>query len=391
MSSTRKGSRITAYSSLMIIYAVFMIRKAFHFRPSITVFPQYTDEVRILSTTIPHSNAKGTVINDEEEATNFISIFENVLLENVPINSSNSGAKFSALLVKDGKVYCRRSQIKSLSRGKYFVQMLNEGLSLQYHRERAVANNDYHNTGSKKRKLRRRQEPKWQKLVGDDVDVSMLREMKTSNDFPILLKHDDSNGCNPSTRSDKYGFPRMTWSIPSKNAISSESLDDGLQNPWCAAIGVPPYKAWRELQKTNEEKSKEEKRWEATFIENELNYPWSFKRNQAVWRGSTTFNKALYGQLSFLEMPRAKLVEKSRDIPHLIDAGFHKFVGKYEGEKERLINETVFMDPIPLANMMKYKGERYLNMEICDMIHVFSSKTTHTLSFARFFYEIIIP
>ena len=348
-----------------------MIRKAFHFRPSITVSQQYTDEVRKLSTKIPHSNAKGTVINDEEEATNFISIFENVLFENVPINGSNSGAKFSALLVKDGKVYCRRSQMKSLSRGKYFVQMLSEGLSIQYHRERAVDNNDYHNDGSKKRKLRRRQEPKWH--------------------FPILLKHDDSNGCNPSTRSDKYGFPRMTWSIPSKNAISSESLDDGLQNPWCAAIGVPPYKAWKDLQKTNEEKSKEEMRWEATFIENELNYPWSFKRNQAVWRGSTTFNKALYGKLSFLEIPRAKLVEISRDIPHLIDAGFHKFVGKYEGEKERLMNETVFMDPIPLANMMKYKGERYLFMEICDMIHIFSRKTTHTFSFAHFFYEIIIP
>jgi hypothetical protein len=79
-----------------------------------------------------------------------------------------------------------------------------------------------------------------------------------------------------------------------------------------------------------------------------------------VWRGSTTFNKGIYGEVEFHELPRARLVAKGKERSSLIDAAFHKFVGKYEMDKKRLANETVVKDGIPLKDMMKYKGETML-------------------------------
>ena len=131
--------------------------------------------------------------------------------------------------------------------------------------------------------------------------------------------------------------------------ISDET--EGVPLSWCAAIGVPSYKAWRDLRKTKDKKAD----WETTFQDNEERYPWSSKRDQAVWRGSTTYNKALFGHLPFHEIPRARLVEESRRHRHLIDAGFHKIVGKYENS--RWINGTMMADAIPLRDMMRYKGE----------------------------------
>ena len=90
---------------------------------------------------------------------NFVSKFEEIITSDV---DSNQTAKFAALLLKQGKIYCRASQREHLSRGRHFVQMLQRGLEEERH-----------------------------------VSASSLKY-----DLPILLKHDDSSGCHPESRTD---------------------------------------------------------------------------------------------------------------------------------------------------------------------------------------------
>ena len=83
----------------------------------------------------------------------------------------------------------------------------------------------------------------------------------------------------------------------------------------------------------------------------------------AVWRGSTTCNKAMYGHLPLVDMPRSKVVQLSLVRPDLIDAAFHKLVGKYNvpiannSSSSSIANVVILKEPIPLYEMMRYKGE----------------------------------
>ncbi len=228
--------------------------------------------------------------NDEHTSnSSFVSNFEEII-------TSEVDNKFAAIVLKQGKIYCRSSQIKQLSRGRYFVQMLQRGL--------------------------RNQQP----------SASSLK-----NDLPILLKHDDSSGCQPATQTDAYQFPRLTWAVP---------VNSNAANQWCNAVGAPSYKAWRTL--------KEDVSWETIFRRNEKLYPWSNKIKKAVWRGSTTSNKGMYGQLELDETPRGMLVFNEINNS-LMDVGFHKLVGKYE--RITIQHDNMIMkDPIQLEQMMKYKA-----------------------------------
>ena len=235
---------------------------------------------------------------------------------------------FAALVLGEDRagttrVYCRRSQMKSLSRGKYFVQMLRRGLERYPTRPMAHA-------------------------------------------IPILVKHDDSNGCYPATRSDKYGFPRLTWSMPANTTIDTPpSPRHGGEAPppssssssstWCSAIGMPSYKIWKDVNQDNNDGVS------SIFRMNNINalHRWSEKIPKAVWRGSTTCNKGIYGHLRLWDIPRSRLVESSLERPDLIDAGFHKLVGKYAGvaSSSNARTRTLLKEPVPLNDMMKYKGK----------------------------------
>lgn len=233
-------------------------------------------------------------IKDDAKALigRFVSKFEEIITSKA---DNNQTAKFAAIVLMQGKVYCRASQKEHLSRGRYFVQMLQRGLL----DEQAQASASY-----------------------------------LKYDLPILLKHDDSSGCHPATRTDAYRFPRLTWAVPVNNT----------SNEWCNVVGVPSYKAWKSL--------KQRRTWETVFKRNEKLYPWSKKVKKAVWRGSTTSNKGMYGQLELLETPRGMLVKNGVNNS-LLDVGFHKVVGKYENTP---IDPNLLKDPIPLEKMMNNKA-----------------------------------
>ncbi|KAL7444350.1 hypothetical protein ACHAXH_006241 [Discostella pseudostelligera] len=192
--------------------------------------------------------------------------------------------------------------MKALSRGKYFVQMLRQGLM--------------------QNPIRTPDGTPW-------IDG-----------IPILIKHDDSNGCYPATHSDNYGFPRLTWSVPA---------DITGPTSWCSAIGMPSYKIWRDLKNDTH-------KFLSSTMDNDNVTPWNAKLSKAVWRGSTTYNNGMYGHLPFLELPRSRLVKSSMERPDLIDAGFHKLVGKFD---KLQIDDTIgemMKEVVPMKEMMRYKA-----------------------------------
>ena len=242
----------------------------------------------------------------------FLDRFEDTLTNN-PTSASASTSNFAALILKQGKIYCRKSQIKNLSRSRYFVQMLRQGFKQQ------------------------------QQHIAPSGVVSQ-------SGFPILIKHDDSNGCYPDTQTDKYGFPRLTWSIPVGNATNhARNVRQSNPSRWCSAIGMPPYKTWRDIKGRD---------GDAKGADYEEHYPWKTKLSKAVWRGASTCNKGMYGHLPIEDIPRSKLVQSSLKRPDLIDAGYHKFVGKYQDVgKEDESRRRMHKESITLEDMMKYKGK----------------------------------
>jgi hypothetical protein len=233
------------------------------------------------------------------------------------------------------KLYCRESQISSLSRGRYFVQMLRLGLG-RYPMTRPI----------------------------------------TGGGVPLLIKHDDGNGCHPNTRTDRYDFPRLTWSMPAADSTAtivddahhSEASRDSTEEEegggrghpaysssnWCSAVGMPSYKIWKDVNKNSNGMPT------LTTIDIDKDYPWNDKIPLAIWRGSTTCNNGMYGHLPFWYIPRSRLVRSSLDRPDLIDAGYHKLVGKYanlNGIGGGTSSPPVLKDAVPLHDMMRYKGK----------------------------------
>ncbi len=310
--SSNKNARIAIYCVLLLAYSVFIMNFGGHLLLPFAGISSMLFETRPPMNHMRHAlnvNKKrvfSKMVMNYGRRNDFISKFTETLS-----NNQTSANNFAALILQGDKLFCRKSQMKTLSRGKYFVQMLRQGL-VKY--------------------------PNRTKIVGE--------KNPWINGIPILIKHDDSNGCYPSTRSDKYGFPRLTWSVPTNMTGPFTSP----LPPWCSAIGMPSYKMWRDLN------NNEHEILSAALNSNDA-FPWNAKISKAVWRGSTTFNHGLYGHLTLLDIPRSRLVKSSLERPDLIDAGFHKLVGKYNDVSIDYFNINRMMkDTVPLKEMMRYKG-----------------------------------
>ncbi len=297
---------------------------------------------------------------DDTRSSSFIQQFEKSL-SNSDITTSSSDStnnnNFAALILQNDKLYCRRSQMQYLSRARYFVQMLQFGLEHQSQQQLGQRPDQ--------QQIRKSQ----QKWKGENATLSAT--------LPILIKHDDSNGCYPSKLKDKYGFPRLTWSIPAHTNTTNEG-----GGGWCSAVGMPSYKIWRGLNKGSN-RNNQVKSIQSNMQTNQQLHPWHAKIYMAIWRGSTTSNSGMYGHLSIEEIPRAKLVQISLENENVIDAGFHRLVGRYatqeiNGTMNYTSDETVndksdeereertdtvrigrmMKEAVPLDEMMKYKGKK---------------------------------
>lgn len=321
MSSPRKGkgARITICCALLLMYTSAVIDMGTQLMSSYFTTMSAPRSKHGKRRVLGERDQSSTKLIDDtrrERRNNFINPFEDTLSNSLNPTSIDATAinNFVALMLKENEIYCRKSQMKYLSRSRYFVQMLREGL---------------------------RQYPQTTSMQFADKDANATTYRK--HGIPILVKHDDSNGCYPATQKDKYAFPRLTWSIPANHNTT---------NHYCSAIGMPSYKLWKDLNNRNEKVGTTQ-----NTLNNDALYPWSTKLSKAVWRGSTTCNKGMHGHLALQDIPRSKLVKSSLDRSDLIDAGFHKLVGKYKDGNTNERTGRMIKEAIPLEEMMKYKGK----------------------------------
>ncbi|KAL7518200.1 hypothetical protein ACHAWX_003049 [Stephanocyclus meneghinianus] len=213
------------------------------------------------------------------------------------------------IITEDGRLLCSSldEDTPFIRRASHFIEMIGSGLARNFQR---ILSNINHG------------------MIGG---------------LPILLMVGDINGCDITTRTDDYDFPRLTWSIPS-HVYRGED--------WCRAIGAPSYEIWRIFGKTYERDDV----WDETFRKNEVLYPWSEKIPKAVWRGSMNFDQTQYDSVPFHEIPRAKLVLLSMGHSDVIDAAFTKIHQKFENRTNDLASETILTDRIPFDDQMKYQA-----------------------------------
>jgi hypothetical protein len=155
--------------------------------------------------------------------------------------------------------------------------------------------------------------------------------------LPLLLMRGDITGCGAShPEVNKYKFPRLTWHIPGSE--------------WCSAITVPSFRVWENFGKPDGYYNDRKKH-------NEHLYPWDSKIPKAVWRGSSTNDASQFIRTPFHEIPRAKLVQASKDHPNIIDAAFTHINGRFANTSKEIEPTTIMADHMSFDDQMKYKGE----------------------------------
>lgn len=166
-------------------------------------------------------------------------------------------------------------------------------------------------------------------------------EQSLNKALPLLLMRGDVSGCGASRpEANKWKFPRLTWYIPS----------DVHGSEWCSSITVPSFRVWENFGKPDGYYNDRKKK-------NEHIYPWDSKIPKAVWRGSSTHDASQFNRTPFHEIPRAKLVQASKDHPNIIDAAFTLISGRFANTSKEIEPTTIMADRMSFDDQMKYKGK----------------------------------
>lgn len=163
--------------------------------------------------------------------------------------------------------------------------------------------------------------------------------------LPISFIYGDSPGCQitpEGNTTDMLEAPRVSWCAPAPKFGSD----------WCRSISMPTFDLWTTVHSITEDAY-----WDSKFQKDSMRYPWSSKINMAVWRGSTTYYEEFHkNDANFSDIPRAKLVEKTREYPDLIDAAFTQLVQKFKPMKDEIEQQTVMAERMAFDDQMKYKA-----------------------------------
>jgi len=194
--------------------------------------------------------------------------------------------------------------------------------------------------------------------VGLSLKMTNESTITSISDLPLLMMTGDIHGCDVPTKREAFSlgvtnrngsdelldlninYPRLSWAIPAPKYN---------QDGWCHAIGVPGYQMWLDY------KDETHSSWERTFSKQAKQYPWSKKKNKAVWRGSTTSHSS-YPSNKLSDIPRGQLVETSISHPHLIDAAFKSFDEVWRDRKEELTKTTIVKEEMKFDHFMEYKA-----------------------------------
>lgn len=207
-------------------------------------------------------------------------------------------------ITKDGRLLCPKIETHPIDhRLKYFSDMIRSGLATHH-----------------------------QHIVSKYAQI-------LDGAFPLVLMGGDDNDCDVTKHTERWDFPRLTWSVPSQ-------IHQG--NEWCNAIGVPTYEIWRRFGNAN---------MSNTIENNDLNYPWSEKFSKVGWRGSPTRYNKKYLRVPFEDIPRAKLGKVSLENPEIIDAALTRIPEGFENATDKSNPKTRLASRIPFDDFMKYKGK----------------------------------
>jgi len=225
--------------------------------------------------------------------------------------------------------------------------------------------------------------------VGLSLQIANESTTTTISDLPLLMMTGDIHGCDVPTEREAFSlgvtnrngselldlninYPRLSWAIPAPKYN---------QDGWCHAIGVPGYQMWLDY------KDETYSSWKRTFSKQAKQYPWSKKKNKAVWRGSTTSHSS-YPSNQLSDIPQGQLVETSISHPHLIDAAFKSFDEVWRDRKEELMKTTIVKEEMKFDNFMDYKaiididGNNWRYVLCVHMIHILHTQSTNHLVFS---------
>ena len=229
-------------------------------------------------------------------------------------------------------------------------------------------------------------------MINVGLSLQIANESTTSiSDLPLLMMTGDIHGCDVPTEREAFSlgvtnrngsdelldlninYPRLSWAIPAPKYN---------QDAWCHAIGVPGYQMWLDY------KDETHSSWKRTFSKQAKQYPWSKKKNKAVWRGSTTSHSS-YPSNKLSDIPRGQLIETSISHPHLIDAAFKSFDEVWRDRKEELMKTTIVKEEMKFDDFMDYKaiididGNNWRYVLCVHMIfHTYHTQSTNHLVFS---------
>lgn len=150
-----------------------------------------------LGTFIAVPNDNGHLRNQKQKGSDFIRYLKDSL--------DSESVFFPIILTNNGKLLCpSEKRIKDTNVGRnnrlnHFREMLHAGL--QAHHRRLIS--------------------KYGHLMNEHL--------------PLLLATGDDIGCDVSKHVDNFLFPRLTWSMPSKEQHRGDE--------WCHTVGVPSYES----------------------------------------------------------------------------------------------------------------------------------------------------
>jgi hypothetical protein len=160
-------------------------------------------------------------------------------------------------------------------------------------------------------------------------DIYLLDKRFHKMPIPLVLGLGDHKTCSGNP------FPRFSWST----VLDPEN---------CIAFALPTYTVYNDAPNKMQD-------YDSFHQERENKFPWSMKKQQAVWRGSASG----HNPHGWSAMPRAQLVNFSIHYPELLDAAFteaNQYKQMYPEEWVKLVNNSRFGDWIGFHDFQKYRA-----------------------------------
>ena len=163
------------------------------------------------------------------------------------------------------------------------------------------------------------------------------------------------------------GLPDVDFIISLRDSLDENEVYDFLKNGGLIAPVFAFANDYKKIEKVIlfpdfEALSGYHKELEEVQKGNSL-FSWEQKKNQAVWRGTTT--GGIFTPHNFLTFPRAKVVSLSLEFPNLLDARFTSLVQCKNCKRIKRKFSRYFSDFLPIHNHFAFKYQILVDGNSC--------------------------